>query len=97
MVKSKGKRSKTRTKFRKNIREKGKQSIKKIIQDFEEGERAIIKVDPSVHKGIPHSKFHGRTGKIIGKQGKSYMLKVKDGNTHKKVISRPEHLEKVKK
>ena len=96
MVKSKGKRSKTRNKYRKNVREKGKTSISKIIQDFEIGTKARIKVDPSVHDGQPHRKFHGRTGIIVGKQGKAFMLKVKDGNNSKKVISRPEHLEKVK-
>ncbi len=96
MVKSKGKRSKTRSKYRKNIREKGKTPISKIIQDFDIGTKAVIKVDPSVHDGQPHRKFHGRTGTIVGKQGKAFMLKVKDGNDYKKVISRPEHLEKVK-
>mgnify|MGYP000361939458 CR=1 FL=1 len=97
MVKSKGKNSRTRNKYRKNIREKGKTSINKIIQDFEIGTKATIKVDSSVHDGQPHRKFHGRTGTIVGQQGKAFMLKVKDGNDYKKVISRPEHLEKVEK
>ncbi len=95
MGKSKGKRTKTRQKFRKNIRERGKLSIDKIIQDFEVGSKATIKIEPSVTKGQPDAKFHGRTGVITGKQGKAFIIKVKDGNKYKKVISRPEHLEKV--
>ncbi len=95
MGKSKGKRTKTRQKFRKNIRERGKLSIDKIIQDFEVGSKATIKIESSVHRGQPDAKFHGKTGDIIGKQGKAFVLKVKDGDKYKKVISRPEHLEKV--
>ncbi len=95
MPNSKGKRGKTRKKLSKNVREKGKQSVSKIIQDFSVGTRASIKIDPGVVKGQPHSKFHGKTGIIKGKQGESYIVKIKDGNKEKKVISRPEHLEKV--
>lgn len=95
MPKSKGKKSKTRSKLSKNIKEKGKQSIQKIIQDFPTGSKAVIKIDPSVMKGQPHPKFHGRTGIIKEEQGKAYVVKIKDEN--KKVISRPEHLEKVEK
>ncbi len=95
--KSKGKRSKTRKKLRKNIRERGKVPTGKTIQDFSEGEKAIIKINPGITEGQPHAKFHGRTGKVAGKQGKSFIVEVKEGNKTKKVISRPEHLEKVKK
>lgn len=97
MPKSNGKRSKTRQKLRKNVGEKGKQSIKKIIQDFSIGSKASIKIDSAVMRGQPHPKFHGKTGVITGKQGESYIVKVKDGNKEKKIISRPEHLEKVEK
>lgn len=95
MAKSKGKKSKTRKKMSKNIREKGKISTRKVIQDFPQRTKATIKIDPSVHKGQPHPKFHGKTGTVSGKQGKSYILVIKEGNKTKKIISRPEHLEKV--
>lgn len=97
MGKSKGKRSKTRKKLRKNIRERGKLSTSKIIQDFPIDSKARIKINPSVPQGQPHAKFHGETGVITGKQGKAYVLKIKNGNKYKKVIAKPEHLEKVEK
>ena len=97
MGKSKGKRSETRKKLRKNIRDRGKVPTGKTIQEFDEGEKAIIKINPGITEGQPHSKFHGFTGTVIGKQGKSFIVEVKEGNKTKKVISRPEHLEKVKK
>ncbi len=97
MGKSKGKRSKTRKKMRKNIKERGKVPTLKTIQNFKKGEKASIKINPSIHQGQPHTKFHGRVGTILGKQGKSYMVKIKEGNKAKKIIVRPEHLQKVEK
>lgn len=95
MPKSKGKRSKTRKKLSKNIRERGKISTTKIIKDYPIGSKATIKIDSSLPKGQPHAKFHGKAGIITGKQGNSYIVNIKDGDKDKKVIARPEHLEKV--
>lgn len=95
MTKTKGKRSKTRKKLRKNVRKRGKSSTKKAIQSLSSGSKVSIKIEPSVAKGQPHPKFHGKTGTISGKQGKNYVINIKDGNKTKKVISRPEHLERV--
>lgn len=97
LVKSKGKRSKTRQKLRKHVRERGKPPIKNITQDFSEGDRVSIKINPSVPDGEPHPKFHGNIGTIIGKQGQSYIIDIKEGGKSKKVISRPEHLARMKK
>jgi large subunit ribosomal protein L21e len=69
--------------------------ITRTLQTFEEGERAVVKIDPSVHKGMPHKRFHGLTGIVVGKQGDAYVLEVKDGNMPKTVIARPEHLRKI--
>lgn len=96
MGKSKGKKSKTRRKLRKNVRERGKTSLEKVIQEFSEGTRVSIEIDPGVTKGQPHPKFHGRTGIITGKQGRAYVVDIKEGNKSKEVIARPEHLKKVK-
>lgn len=95
MTTSKGKRSKTRKKLRKKVREKGKISTQKVIQNFPIGSKAAIKINPSVTEGQPHPKFHGKTGVISSKQGKAYVVDIREGNKKKKVISRPEHLEKV--
>ena len=45
--------------------------------------------DPS-DKGL-----HGKTGTVVGPQGHSFVLHVKDGDKVKTVICRPEHLRKV--
>ena len=97
MVKrSKGFRSKTRKKLRKHPRERGLSPITRIFQEFEEGEHVNIIVDPSIHKGQPHPRFHGLTGTVMGTQGEAYLLDVKVGKKIKKLIIRPEHLRKIK-
>ncbi|RLG22437.1 50S ribosomal protein L21e [Methanosarcinales archaeon] len=92
MDKSHGIRRKTRYKLQKPKRKRGLSSITRALQEFEVGDRVHIKIDPSVHKGAPHPRFHGRTGEVIGQRGRAYLLKIRDGNTYKTVISLPEHL-----
>jgi large subunit ribosomal protein L21e len=96
MVKrSKGLRSKSRHILKKKPRDRGKISITRALQEFKEGERVNIVIDPSIHKGMPHIRFHGQTGKILGKQGNSYMVSIYDGNKNKSLIIKPEHLRRV--
>ncbi len=95
MKKSKGIRQGTRNILRKKPREKGLIPITRALQQFEVGEKARILLEPSVHKGMPHRRFHGKTGVVIGKQGEAFVVKVKDGNKEKNVITRAEHLRKV--
>jgi len=53
-------------------------------------------LDPSIVKGAPHLRFHGKTGTIKAAQGRAYVLSVRDGDKYKTVVSRPEHMRKVK-
>ncbi len=64
----------------------------RAIQEFEPGAKVHVLIDPSKHKGMPHPRFHGKTGEIIGKRGRAYLLKVTDGDATKTVIALPEHL-----
>jgi large subunit ribosomal protein L21e len=59
------------------------------------GEKAHIFLDPSIHHGMPHLRFHGKTGTVVGAQGRAFVLAVRDGNKTKTVLARPEHLRKV--
>ncbi len=96
MVKrSKGIRSKSRQILRKKPKDKGASSITRALQQFEEGESVNIVIDSSVHKGMPHIRFQGYTGKVEGSQGNSYLVGINDGKKHKILIIRPEHLRRV--
>lgn len=96
MPTSHGERSCTRYKLKKTVRERGLSPISKAIQDFEVGQMVHIDIDPSVQKGMPNAKFQGKTGKVLGKRGRAYLLQVTDGNSKKEVISLSQHLKPQK-
>lgn len=92
MRKSKGYQANTRALFRLNPRERGKTTLGKVLYDFKEGERVLVKINPSVHKGMPHRRFHGKIGVVATKRGRSYVVDVAIGNSTKEIVVRPEHL-----
>lgn len=92
--KSKGYKRRTR-KLRKHIRERGLLPISKAIQELDAGLRVAIVVDPSVPKGQPHRRYHGKVGIVTEKRGRAYVVEVSDGDSIKRIISRPEHLKVV--
>ncbi len=96
MPTSNGEKCCTRYKLKKTTRERGISPVSKAIQEFNNGQMVHIDIDPSVQKGMPNAKFQGRTGKIIGQRGRAYLLKVKDGNALKDIISLPQHLKPQK-
>jgi large subunit ribosomal protein L21e len=93
MPKSKGYRSRTRSLLRRKPRERGKTGLSKILYNYKTGERIVVKIDPSVHKGMPHRRYHGKVGTIINKRGRAYLVSVSQGKSIKEIIVRPEHLE----
>ena len=97
MVKrSHGLKVRTRRVLRKRPRDRGEPPVSHTFISFKQGEKASIVLEPSIHGGMPHRRFHGLTGEVVGMQGRSYVIKVKSGNALKTVIARPEHLRKVK-
>jgi large subunit ribosomal protein L21e len=94
--KSKGYRAKTRRLLRKSPRERGKVRLSKLLHEYQPGNSVIIKIDPSVQKGMPHRRYHGKVGTVIGMCGKSYVVSVVQGDAVKEIIVRPEHLEPYK-
>ncbi|HLC59594.1 MAG TPA: 50S ribosomal protein L21e [archaeon] len=67
-------------------------TITKFLRKFEIGQDVVITIEPSSHKGMPFPRFKGKTGKIIEKRGRSYVVEIRDYDAVKKIISRPEHL-----
>ena len=95
MVKrSKGIRSKSRQILRKRPRDRGFNSITRSLRQFENGESVNIIIDSAIHKGMPHIRFHGYTGKVLGKQGNAYIVKITVGKKPKMLVIRPEHLQR---
>jgi large subunit ribosomal protein L21e len=83
---------KTRDKLSKTVRARGISPVVRAIQEFEPGSKVHVLIDPSIHKGMPHPRFQGKTGEVVGKRGRAFVLKVTDGDATKTVITLPEHL-----
>ena len=79
----------------KKIRTKGKLQFSKYFQEFNEGDSVAITREISVNSNFP-KRLQGRTGKIEGKRGKSYIVKIKDQEKEKIFLIEPIHLKKMK-
>ena len=93
MKRSHGFRVGSRKKLTKRRRYRGMTPITHSLRTFEEGEKVVIKIDPSIHKGMPHPRFYGRIGVVVGKQGRVYKVEIKDGGKKKILLCGPEHIE----
>jgi large subunit ribosomal protein L21e len=96
MRKSKGYRAGTRRLLRKKPRERGKIRLSKLLYEYKPGNQVVIKLDPSVHKGMPHRRYQGKVGTVLENRGRSYVISVTQGDAVKEIIVRPEHLEPYK-
>ena len=92
VVRSKGFRSKTRHKLSKHPRSRGNPPPSHSLRDYPPGSKVAINLNPSVHDGMPHPRFHGLTGNVVERRGDAFIIEVYSGNKLKTVISRPEHL-----
>jgi len=92
MPKSSGPLHKTGRLLRKKPRERGKLGLSRLLRQYEPGSKVVIKIEPSVHGGMPHRRYHGRVGEVVGRRGKAYIVSVRVGRSNKTLIVRPEHL-----
>ncbi|MCU4925680.1 50S ribosomal protein L21e [Halobacteria archaeon AArc-dxtr1] len=92
MPKSNGPRQGTRRKLANNPRERGTSPPQRAIQQYDEGQKVHLKIDPSVADGRYHPRFDGRTGEVVGKQGDAFKVKIVDGGTEKTLIVTAAHL-----
>ncbi len=90
--KSHGFRARTRSLMSKRVRQRGLGSTNKVLIDYKEGQRVDIVIDPGFHKGMPHRRYHGRTGVVKGLRGRGVIVDVGLGKAIKTLIVRPEHL-----
>jgi large subunit ribosomal protein L21e len=82
----------TRNKLKNKPRERGTSPPQRAIQDYEEGARVHLKIDPSVPHGRFHARFNGQTGVVVGKQGRCFQVRINDGGKDKILVAAPAHL-----
>jgi large subunit ribosomal protein L21e len=91
--KSHGYRARTRSLMSKRVRKRGLSPLGSILSEYPVGQRVDIIINPSFHKGMPHRRYHGRTGVVKGQRGRAILVEVSLGKAKKQLIVRPEHLQ----
>ncbi|MDG5775005.1 50S ribosomal protein L21e [Haloarculaceae archaeon H-GB2-1] len=82
----------TRDKLKNDPRDRGTSPPQRSVQEFENGQKVHLKIDPSVPDGRFHPRFDGLTGQVAGKQGQAYKVEINDGGKDKTLIVKPAHL-----
>ena len=90
-----GFRRNTRYKMRKNVRARGKVSLKSFLQSFEVGDKVILSAEPAYQKGMYFPRFHGKMGIVSKRVGSCYEVKISDFTKEKIVVVHPVHLAKA--
>jgi len=95
-MKARGFRYRTRSLLRRRVRERAKTGLSNILREYALGDRVLVRINSSIHKGMPHRRFHGKIGVVGERRGRAYVVNVSQGDAVKEIIVRPEHLEPVK-
>lgn len=76
----------------KEPRKRGLQPLGRLMRKYSEGEKVVVKLDSSTHKGMPHARYQGRVGVVEEKRGRAYVVKIAEGGKVRTLMIRPEHL-----
>ena len=90
---SKGSKGKMARRTRNLGRHKKKLTVSDMMKKFEEGDKVLVKIKPNYNTSLPHPKFNGRHGKVLGVKGMAYVIQIKCGKALKSLDILPVHLE----
>ena len=68
----------------------GELRIADYIREYKLGDH--VHIDFMSMESIPHPKFQGLTGEVIGKKGRAYMVRIRDMNKFKTIMLKAQHL-----
>jgi len=91
MPQSKGFRVKTRKRLRKKKNTGFNDRLLQLMR-FDKGDKVVIYIDPSYHRGMPHRRYHGKVGTIVKRRGRALEIEVSKGDKKVILIVPPEHL-----
>lgn len=92
MTRHRGFRYKSRSVLTKERGSRTTPSPEKYVREFQVNDRVVIMIDPSIHKGMPHRRYHGLVGRIVEKRGRGYIVEVMLGNKQKLLSLLPDHM-----
>ena len=87
-----GSRRKTRALLRKNVRLRGKISLRRMLAQYNPGQRVALVPEPAVQESLFEMRFYGRPAVVCGKRGSCYEVEFKDGDKTKTLYVHPVHL-----
>jgi len=90
MPRSRGYRRRTRSLLTKDST--SEQGLSYVMREYNVNDKVVIKINPSIVKGMPHRRFHGKIGTVEKVMRRSLLIDVKVGDKTKKVIARLEHI-----
>lgn len=91
MARSRGIRRKTRYVLQKHV----VRGLSYLLHDYKIGDKVVIDIDPSEHKGMPHRRFQGKVGIVDDIRRRTVTIKVNIGNKEKNVIARLNHVKPI--
>jgi len=63
-----------------------------LLREYNVGDRALVQIDSSQHKGLPHRRYHGKVGLVTEVGRRHVVLDVKLGEKSKTLITRLDHI-----
>jgi len=63
-----------------------------LLREYNVGDRALVQIDSSQHKGLPHRRYHGKVGTVTEVGRRTVILDVKLGEKSKTLITRLDHI-----
>ncbi len=63
-----------------------------LLREYSVGQRALVIIDPTQHKALPHRRYHGKVGTITNVGRRTVTLDVKLGEKTKTLITRLDHI-----
>ena len=92
MTTSKGYRNRSRKLLAKTPRTRGVPPPAVMLRPFSVGDKVVVDLEPSIHKGMPHRRFQGRVGTVVEKRGRAYVVRVPMPKKDGLITARPIHL-----
>jgi large subunit ribosomal protein L21e len=81
-----------RHKSRSVMTKKYPRGVSFLLRQYNEGDKALVIIDPRQHKGLPHRRYHGKVGTVKNIGRRAVTLNVKLGSKTKTLITRLDHI-----
>jgi large subunit ribosomal protein L21e len=76
-------------------RHRERTTVNDLLTQFKVGERVVIDLNSEIQSAMPHPRFQGRSGTVVGTRGDAYEVSFLDGGKEKMIVTTAAHLMKV--